>query len=84
MARRAICANFFKFNLQIFDKLWLKSSSASSEINVSERGNDLAGKKSSFGGKLEKIVMFHGPKQKDVQFPSTRKHKINPAVHAFN
>lgn len=83
VARREICANFFKFNLQILDKLWLKSSSASKEINVLERGNDLAGKRSSFLGKLGKIVKFQGPLWKDVQFPSTRKHKIPLYMHSI-
>lgn len=76
VARREICANYFKFNLQILDKLWPKSSSESREINVLERGNDLTGKKSSFLWKLWKIVMFQGPYLKAFQFPSTRKHKI--------
>lgn len=83
VARREICANFFKFNLQILDKLWLKSSPASKEINVLERGNDLAGRRSSFWGKLGKTVKFQGPLWKDVQFPSTRKHKIPLYVHSI-
>ena len=72
-----------QFNLQILDKLWLKSSPASKEINVLERGNDLAGRRSSFWGKLGKIVKFQGPLWKDVQFPSTRKHKIPLYVHSI-
>ena len=53
-----ICANFFKFNLQILDKLWLKSCSASGEAKVLERRNDFAGKRTSLFWSLCKIVVF--------------------------
>ena len=83
VARWEICGNFFKFNLQILDKLWLKSSSASKKINVLKRGNYLAGRRSSFRWKWGKIAKFRGPFWKDVQFPSTRKHKIPLYMHAI-